>query len=521
GNGSNEYGYGSNYTPATLVALKRPKGVALDSEGNLYIADTENHLIRRVGPDGINITVAGTFGYGYASSQDGLQATQAMLNFPEDVAVGRDGSIYIADTENSLVRRVGPDGIITKVAGVRYIGSLGIYTGAGYSGDGGPAITAALTWPTGLAMGPDGSLYIADSGNRRIRRIGPDGIITTVAGSAGVGYGGDGGPATRAALSSPNDIAVGPDGSLYIADTNNGRVRRVGPDGIITTVAGNGRRGYSGDGGPATQAALYGPRSIALGPDGNLYIADTGDTYSGAGGNRIRRVGPDGIITTVAGTGQNGFSGDGGPATQGKLKNPWDVAVGPDGSLYIADAYNNRIRKATLYSSAFGLDDSFIPSDDGREFYQFDPTGRHLRTLNALTGAEIYRFIYDTAGRLSGITDGDSNLTSIERAGDGSPAAIIAPDGQRTNLTLDAQGYLASVANPAGEAHTMTYTPDGLLATFTDPKGQANHFTYDAAGRLVQDTNAGGGGWTITTTERPGGYTNTLTSGEGRARQFG
>ena len=166
--------------------------------------------------------------------------------------------------------------------------------------------------------------------NNRIRRVGPDGIITTVAGNGNAGYGGDGGPASSASLNCQYGVAVGPDGSIYIADSSNNRIRRVGPDGIITTVAGNGNAGYSGDGGPATSASLTDPDGVAVGPDGSIYIADSGN-------NRIRRVGPDGIITTVAGNGNSGYSGDGGPATSASLATPDGVAVGPDGSIYIAD----------------------------------------------------------------------------------------------------------------------------------------------------------------------------------------
>ncbi len=510
GDGSDDYSYNGSYLPATQVSLRLPEGVALSPNGSLYIADTENSRIRRVKPNGILTTVAGTVGTGYNGNL--RVATQANLNRPESVVVGADGSFYIADTGNSLVRRVGLDGLITNVAGVRYLSQLGTYTGSGYSGDNGPAASAQLSQPRDVALGANGSLYIADTGNTRIRRVGPDGVITTVAGNGSFGYGGDGGPAKNASFKSPSGIAIGPDGSLYIADTGNRRIRRVGPDGVVVTVAGTGTSGYSGDGGLAVAARLSFPSRVIVSQDGTLYIAD---------GHRIRRVGPDGIITTLAGTGSAGYGGDTGPVAAAALASPSGIALGPDKRVYIADTRNHRIRQIAPPVPGFGLDDVSVSSSDGLQTYLFDNRGRHLATLSALTGAEIYRFTYDAAGRLSGITDGDNNFTRIERADDGLPTAIIAPDGQRTNLTLDAQGYLASVENPAGEAHSMTYTPDGLLATFTDPKEQANDLTYDALGRLVQDTNAGGGGWTITAAERPSGFTNTLKSGEGRARQFG
>ncbi|PYN29993.1 MAG: hypothetical protein DMD98_19795 [Candidatus Rokuibacteriota bacterium] len=248
----------------------------------------------------IGLVVAAVAGNGTPGfSGDGGPATQARLRGPFGVAVAPDGSIYIADTDNNRVRRVGLDGVITTVAG---------RGGATFGGDGGPATQAFLRGPTGVMVAPSGGFYIVDAGNSRIRRVGPDGIIVTVAGNAGFGFNGDGIPATQASLRLPLGAAVAPDDTLYIADTFNSRIRRVGPDGIIITVAGNGTPGFSGDGGPAAQASLSSPQAVAVAPDGSLYIADTSN-------NRIRRVGPDGIITTVAGNGTPGFSGDGGPAT--------------------------------------------------------------------------------------------------------------------------------------------------------------------------------------------------------------
>ncbi len=447
-------------------------------------------------------TVAGTGTSGF--SGDGGPATQARLSFPQDVAVAADGSLYIADDANQRVRMVGPEGIITTVAG----------NGTALSGgDGGPATQANLNLPRGVAVAADGDLYIADYRNQRVRMVGPEGIITTVAGNGTSGFSGDGGPATLGSLMYPTDVAVAGDGSLYIADYFNQRIRRVGPDGVISTVTGTGQSGYGGDGGPATQAKLYYPHGLALGPDGSVYIADLEN-------HRIRRVWPDGIISTVAGSGITGFSGDGGPATQARLSRPWGVAVAADGSLYIADEQNHRIRRVGPALPGLSLSETLIPSADGVELYHFDAQGRHLRTLSALTGAERYRFAYDAAGQLHEITDGDGDVTRIERDSEGQPTAIVAPDGQRTTLTLDANGYLASVTNPAGEAHRIAYTANGLMTQFTDPKGNINRFEYDSVGRLLKDTNAGLGGWTIAHTENATGYTNAMTTAEGRTTTF-
>ena len=333
-----------------------------------------------------------------------------------------------------------------------------------------------------------------------------------MAGTGTSGYSGDGGPAGQAGLYGPRGIALGPDGSLYIADRFNNRIRRVGPDGIITTVAGTGVRGYSGDGGPAGQAGLYWPTGVALGPDGSLYIADGAN-------NRIRRVGPDGIITTVAGTGARGYSGDGGPAGQARLRFPYSVALGPDGSLYIADSNNHRIRRVTPPQPGVGADEYLIPADNGSQLFHFDVSGRHLRTLDTTTSAVIHQFRYDIDGRLSEIEDADGNITRIERSG-GIPTAIVAPDGQRTSLGLDTYGYLDTIIDPAGETWQMAYTADGRMTAFTDRNGNRTDFTYDAAGRLTEDKNPIDGGWQLARTDQERGYTVTMTSGEGRTSTY-
>jgi YD repeat-containing protein len=280
----------------------------------------------------------------------------------------------------------------------------------------------------------------------------------------------------------------------------------------ITTVAGNGTSGFSGDGGPAMQASLSDPRGVAVGPDASLYITDYPNT-------RIRRVGPDGIITTVAGNGSFGFSGDGGPATQASLSSPAGVAVGPDGSLYIATS-NARIRRVAPALPGLSVGDTVIPAEDGSEVYVFDAAGRHLRTLHALTGAIRYAFTYDTAGHLASVTDGDGNVTTIARDGNGNPTAIIAPFGQRTTLSLDANGYLASITNPAGESTQMNYTADGLLTRFATPNGHASQMTYDALGRLQQDADAAGGSQTLARTTFATGYDVTRTTALNRTTRY-
>ncbi|MEA2425837.1 MAG: hypothetical protein QOH13_2247 [Thermoleophilaceae bacterium] len=259
---------------------------------------------------------------------DGRPATSASLNGPAGVLAAGDGGILIADTINQRVRRIDPSGRILTIAGN---GSRG------FAGDGGPPTGATLQDPTALALGKDGSLYVADTGNNRIRVIRPNGVIGTVAGTSDQGFSGDGGPASAAQLNAPQGLAIALNGGVFLSDTGNNRVRLIRPDGTIATVAGSGKAGFAGDGAPATGAELNAPSGLAVAGDGALLIADTGN-------NRVRRVGGDGKITTVAGDGGGGSAGDGGDATSAQLNSPVDVATVPAGGFFVAEAGGNRIR---------------------------------------------------------------------------------------------------------------------------------------------------------------------------------
>jgi NHL repeat-containing protein len=290
-------GDGGDGGPADLALLRWCAGLALAPDGALFIADAGNHRVRRVVPDGTIATVAGRGERGFAG--DGGPAAHARLAGPEGVAVGPDGALYIADTGNDRVRRVGRDGVIATVAGAggRRLALPGEEVVVRFGGDGGPATAARLNWPSDVAAGPDGSLYVADTYNGRVRRIGPDGVIATVAGGGAPGALGDGGPAGEAWLYLPQGVAVAPDGALLIADSGNHRIRRVDAAGRIATVAGSGARGFGGDGGPALAARLDGPWRVAPAADGGLLIADRGN-------GRVRRVDGAGVIATLAGTGE-------------------------------------------------------------------------------------------------------------------------------------------------------------------------------------------------------------------------
>ena len=318
---------GGDGGPAAQATLNLPASVAVDTAGNVYVADSANHRIRRIAPDGIITTVVGTGEAG--DDGDGGPARDARLRRPLGVALGADGTLFVADTYNHRIRKVTTDGTITTIAG----------TGEpGFGGDGGPGAAAMLAYPTGIAVATGGALYIADTGNHRVRKLTADGAIATVAGTGAAGFNGDGGPATQARLNSPRGVAVAADGTLYVVDRENRRIRMVDTDGLTTTVAGNGSSGFNGDRGDATQATLRAPYGVAVDSQGNLYVADTFN-------HRVRKVTPDGGIRTVAGSERFGFSGDGWPAGQAALHYPLGVAVDIAGNLYIADAFNHRIRK--------------------------------------------------------------------------------------------------------------------------------------------------------------------------------
>ncbi len=297
----------------------------------IYFSDVGNSRIRRVDlTTGIITTVAGG---GQGGLGDGGPATDATFSsHPMRVTADRAGNLYVTDAHHARIRKIdATTNTISTVAG------CGV---EGYSGDDGPAVHAQLASPHESAVDQHGNIYIADLKNDRIRRVDTStGIITTVAGNGEHGYSGDNGHATQAMLASPIAVTCNDDGDLYIADHRNSRIRKVdAATGTITTVAGTGEQGYSGDGGPATQAAISLPRDVALDPDGTLYIADGGN-------NRIRKVTPDGAIFTVAGTGRAEFSGDGGPAHNADLSMPYSIALASDGNLYVVDTGNYRVRK--------------------------------------------------------------------------------------------------------------------------------------------------------------------------------
>ena len=318
---------------ATEAPIFLPMGVAIDAKGNLYLADSNNDRIRRVdGQTGLISTVVGNGTSGY--SGDGGLATVARISNPGGLILDGAGNLYFADSNNDVIRRVDAvSGIITTVAGIPQMN--------GYTGSGGLATSARLSKPEGLALDAAGDLYIADTGNHAIREVSATtGTISTVAGTGVPGYNGDHILAVDAELSGPWSLSLGPDGSLYIADTTNQRVRTVtAATGMITTVAGTGTQGASGDGALATAALLNAPAAVLLDPAGNLYIADSGN-------NRIREISAaTGNIQTLSGGSTEGFSGDGGPANLASMYGPYALVFDQSGNLFFSDMFNNRVRE--------------------------------------------------------------------------------------------------------------------------------------------------------------------------------
>ena len=454
--------YAGDGGPATEARLNGPWDLAMDDAGNLYIADQNNGRIRKVdAKTGIITTVAG----GGAQNGDGIPATQARTGNPRGIFVDGAGNIYIGQIGGGVlhqVRKVDANtGIITTIAGTG---------GPGFSGDGGPATQASLNFPLGVFVDGLNNIYIADSNNHRVRKVDArTGIITTVAGNGTAGFSGDGGPATQASLSSSRRIFVDSLGNIYISDDGNRRVRKVDANtGVITTVAGNGAAGFSGDGGPATEARLSGVVHVFVDKSGNLYIVTTGSQY-----HRVRKVDANtGIITTVAGNGTAGFSGDGGPATAASLNTPMSVIVDDSGNLYIADRDNNRIRKVTPPKPAAGLVVEFSRAISGRaRDYRWKGTVNADGQVEVEITAEPPRF-------------GPANASGyyVARAIDPASGAVVAAYGNipingGREYTLDL--VIGDVASVVGTRPLETPAPFTLGPNYPNPFNPATQIAYE------------------------------------------
>jgi NHL repeat len=493
--------------PATSAKLN-PSGLAIGSDGKLYIACFVNRRVLVITTDGNIHAFAGTGVLGCEG--DNGPALNATFAQPNQVAVDKDDNVYITDSNCSTVRKVNGSGVISRFAGNN--------TGQGFSGDGGPATDAQLNAPVGVAIDSGGNMYVADTGNQRVRKINSSGTISTFAGNGATNFFGDSGPATSAGLDRPQAAVVDTAGNLYIADTFNQRVRKVASDGTITTFAGKGTPGFGGDNGPATAAMLNMPNSVALDSAGNVYVTDSlnfrvrkidthgtittfagngqagccGITQIGDGGlavnarlgigvqglaidaadnvyiadgqnYRVRKVDANGIITTVAGNGQDGSTGDNGPATDAALSPAW-LSFDNAGNLYISDWDHWHVRKV----DSNGIITNFVGDGHGG-----DPGTRGCMCLDypgiliTQVSVESPMLVPDGAGDFYLVATGfnqiakvfaDGTFAYVDSAltfgvfqgfgGDGGPA-ISAPLNSPYSLTLDAAGdlYIADTGN--------------------------------------------------------------------------
>lgn len=449
--GNGNYEYSGDGGPAINAGMHGPMGIGFDAAGNLFISERFGYRIRKINHSDGNInTIAGNGSSGFGG--DGGPPLQASLAGPADVAVSATGILYIADQGNHRIRRINADGsIISSLAGYGYLQS-------GYCGDGYMASSACLNQPEDIAVDTLGNVYIADKYNFVIRKVNRDGIITTIAGDGSYGFSGDGGPAIKATLKFPNSVALDRAGNIFIADQDNYRVRKVAvASGIITTVAGSGSYEHSGDGGPAINAGLRSVSDIALDDELNLYILDQ---VSG----RVRKVNAkSGIISTVAGNGTNGFSGDGGPAINASFSYPTGITLDNTGNLYIADRQNQRVRKVDAFTGVIntiaGTGNNGFSGDGG-------PATSADFSLPSSVSVDTFGniFISDQAnGRIRKITRQDGLVKTV--AGNGSSgyngdggaatdASLYIPEG----IEVDKAGtiYIADTQNHRIRAVSQT-----------------------------------------------------------------
>src|SRR5579864_1312162 len=473
-------------------ALKAPLGsindLTFDAAGNLYIADALNYQAYRVDTNGILRVAAGNgFDNG---SVTGVDARKSPIGPPTAVAVGPDGNLYLGT--GFTLPRITPDGILNKFAGINQ---------GTFSGDGGPAANAGIQGPYGIAFDSMGNLFFSDHFSHRVRRIDTNGIITTVAGNGQKGFGGDNGPALGASLNFPAGIRFDAAGNLYIADNFNDRIRKLDTKGTITTFAGGGTAIQ--DNVPATQTLLSNPVALDFDSAGNLYILEQN-------GARVRKVAPDGTITTVAGTGVAGFSGDGGPAIKAQFNGPLALKVDAAANIYIGDANNGRVRRFTPGGN--------ITTVAGNGLFRFSPDGAPAtlsflkNPIRAAIGPGGRVYINDAGDARIRRVEADGTLTTI--AGTGAaiftpgqgpyPAAstsISFPDG----MAFDAQGSLYFVES----SQVRRVTPDGVMTTYAGGGTQSpgnegpaasaklnfpSGLAFDRAGNLyITETFAGSG----------------------------
>jgi sugar lactone lactonase YvrE len=471
GNGvSGSAGDGAAATSANLFGSN---GLALDRFGNLYIADSANHRVRKVGLDGNISNVAGTGVAGF--SGDGAAAKTATLNYPAMIAFTANGELLITDYGNHRVRRIALDGVITTVAG------SGV---EGFAGDGAAATAAQLNNPIGVVAGADGSIYIGDAQNHRIRKVSASGVISTIAGIGTAGFAGDGAAATSAQFNFPGALVLDATGNLFVADYANNRVRKIALDGVVTTVAGTGVAGFSGDSAAATAAQISGPFALAIGTNSSLLIADQNNA-------RIRRVTADGKISTVAGGA--GTTGDSDAATRAVLSSPSGVASDAAGQVWITDRGNYVVRKVSsplklLTEYRYAASDYFFYTSRDSEKIALDQIAGWARTgssllVNAANDAGtkgIVRYYFDRVAQNQTrgshfYTLSDSEIAALNAL---NPSGIRAPG---LPFSEGIEAYAFPAANGACAAANQTPVYRAFRSASVAPDNPTHRYTSNAA----------------------------------------
>ncbi len=556
---------GEDAKPALQTKLNTPEALAFLPSQGLLVADTGNNRVRLVGMDSVSQPFAGTgetlgIGTNGLAKNAVVTSATAFLSLP-------DGSYLVA--EPCFIRKVERNGFIRPFAGSKTCGT---------SGDNGMAQNALFQGIRSLGRLPDNSVLVVESESHRIRRISNTGIVTTFAGDGTPGFTGDFGPADKSKLNGPTGVAVDVEGVVYVADSNNNRIRRIGLDNVISTFAGNGTVGSLtdtnkalGDEGPAVNAKLSKPLSVAIDRDGAILIADSGH-------GRIRKVSTVGTLSTVAGGGATptsegkadtlrlsalnsglvalasggfifrlncslyqvdaegisrrlvgaaanscGYEGDTGPAAQAFLKlGDGDIVTQtPNGTLLVADSGNYRVRAIEFAFGAKEASEIAVPSSNGDVVWVFNANGRHLRTVDALLGTTLLEFKYDAVGLLSSVVDVDKKTLSIGRNAAGNIESITGPYGHKTSIQLDSNGYVSKIVNPLNETVSLTMSNTGLLTQMQDARGFSHVYEYDASGKLTKDSSPEGVSKTLVKTPVSAKqYAVSVTTSEGRLTNY-
>jgi RHS repeat-associated protein len=479
--GTGNFGVATSSGVATATAIGFPTSIAPRPDGGFYFVD--NDAIYLVDENGNLSVVAGTpnWNESTAPSADGTPAAGSLIA-PRFMALAPDGTIYFSEVQRNLsdrIRRI-VNGVLNTVGG-------GTPTSAPL-GDGGAASIANFGGITGLALAPDGVLYFSDSGHSRVRRISLNGIITTIAGGGASTT--DNIPALQASFSGLEGIAVGPDGSVYFCAGL--KVVKTTPDAMVHYITGGSGAALQ-DGDLAAGKGINFPWGISVAGDGTVLFSErTG------GHDRVWMIN-GGIAHVLGGASAGNFAvtASGALARAGQLSYLYDVKVGPDGSVFIADANQAVVERTGPTFPALKTNTAtIVPSEDGTIGYIFE-NGRHTRTVSTITGTTLETLAYDANGLLVSVADVDQQATTIERDAAGNPSAIVAPGGQRTVLSVGAQG-LASITNPASESYQFQYNSLGLLSQLTDRRSGIHTFTYDDSGRLTKDQDPAGGFLSLT-----------------------